>query len=193
MQALVDEFDVWYNTQRRHQGLTRKDSDGRMYRLTPQQAWDATPVAAPPEPMGLIDPAVTDPPEQFDGPTWQDNLNRSMQPGAATVRRAGNGTPVVKVPVHRIEDSGYATRSVNARGYASFRGVGFQMGSRYAGSEVRVAWDPEFIVFADMNGVPIVIHEHPPAGTSYVSNGVPQGRPRKTGKPQDNGEVSPMS
>lgn len=42
MQALVDEFDHVCNTQRPHQALP-----GRM---TPQQAWDATPVAAPPQP-----------------------------------------------------------------------------------------------------------------------------------------------
>lgn len=42
LQAQVDAFDVIYNTQRPHQGLP-----GRM---TPQQAWDATPVAEPPRP-----------------------------------------------------------------------------------------------------------------------------------------------
>lgn len=50
MQALVDEFDRIYNTQRPHQALPE--------RMTPQQAWDATPVAEPPQPP-------TDP----DGPT----------------------------------------------------------------------------------------------------------------------------
>lgn len=194
MQALVDEFDVWYNTQRRHQGLTRKDGDGRTCRLTPQQAWDATPVADPPEPMTPVEPVVVDrSAEQFDGPTWQDNLRQAMAPGAATVTRSGNGSPVNAVPVHRINDAGYTTRNVNARGYASFRGVRFLMGARYAGTVVLVAWDPGFIVFADRNGKPIVVHEHPPAGTAYVSNGVPRGRPRTTGNPRDNGEVSPMS
>lgn len=45
MQALVDEFDDIYNTRRPHQALP-----GRM---TPQQAWDATPAAAPPRPPAL--------------------------------------------------------------------------------------------------------------------------------------------
>lgn len=40
LQRLVDEFDHYYNTQRRHQALPG--------RITPQQAWDATPVADPP-------------------------------------------------------------------------------------------------------------------------------------------------
>lgn len=42
LQAQVDAFDVIYNTERPHQSLP-----GRM---TPQQAWDATPVAEPPRP-----------------------------------------------------------------------------------------------------------------------------------------------
>jgi len=42
LQDQVDRFDIIYNTERPHQGLP-----GRM---TPQQAWDATPVAEPPRP-----------------------------------------------------------------------------------------------------------------------------------------------
>lgn len=193
MQALVDEFDAWYNTQRRHQQLVYRADQGRQHRMTPQQAWQATPVVDPPEPLRLIEAIIADQPGQFDGPRWQDNLTQSMQPGAATVKRSGNGSPVKAVPVHRTEEAGYGVRSVNGRGYVSFRGVRFQMGHRYYECEVRIAWDPEFIVFADMDGVLIVVHEHPPSGTTYVSNSVRQGRPRKTGKSQDNGEASPMS
>jgi putative transposase len=43
LQEQVDRFDVIYNTQRGHQGLPG--------RITPQTAWDATPVAEPPVPM----------------------------------------------------------------------------------------------------------------------------------------------
>src|SRR5699024_3297610 len=42
LQAMVDNFDIIYNQQRRHQGLPG--------RITPQQAWDATPVAEAPKP-----------------------------------------------------------------------------------------------------------------------------------------------
>ena len=47
LQGFVDDFDVIYNTQRPHQGLPG--------RITPQQAWNATPVAEPPRP-GPRDP-----------------------------------------------------------------------------------------------------------------------------------------
>jgi putative transposase len=42
LQAQVDAFDLIYNTERPHQALPG--------RITPQQAWDATPVAEPPRP-----------------------------------------------------------------------------------------------------------------------------------------------
>jgi transposase InsO family protein len=42
LQAQVDQFDRIYNTQRPHQGLPG--------RITPQAAWEATPVATPPRP-----------------------------------------------------------------------------------------------------------------------------------------------
>lgn len=51
LQALVDEFDRIYNTERPHQGLPG--------RVTPQHAWDATPVAEPPRPR----PAAIEAPE----------------------------------------------------------------------------------------------------------------------------------
>jgi putative transposase len=42
LQALVDEFDLYYNTQREHQALTG--------RTTPQEAWNRTPPAPSPKP-----------------------------------------------------------------------------------------------------------------------------------------------
>lgn len=48
LQALVDEFDRIYNTERPHQGLPG--------RVTPQQAWDATAVAEPPRPRPVPEP-----------------------------------------------------------------------------------------------------------------------------------------
>lgn len=49
LQALVDEFDVFYNN-RRHQGLPG--------RITPQQAWDATPPVNPPDPVADPEPLI---------------------------------------------------------------------------------------------------------------------------------------
>jgi Response regulator of citrate/malate metabolism len=51
LQELVDEFDHIYNTQRPHQGLPG--------RITPQQAWDATPKAEAPRPQPQNEPSTT--------------------------------------------------------------------------------------------------------------------------------------
>jgi transposase InsO family protein len=52
LQAQVDVFDVIYNTERPHQALPG--------RITPQQAWNATPLADPPRPKPT-DPVVSAP------------------------------------------------------------------------------------------------------------------------------------
>jgi transposase InsO family protein len=71
LQAQVDTFDQIYNTQRPHQSLPG--------RITPQAAWDATPVAAPPRPKPPAPVAVAPGPS---GP----------QPG-----HAGDGTRLARV------------------------------------------------------------------------------------------------
>ena len=77
LQARVDAFDHIYNTQRPHQGLPG--------RITPQQAWDATPVADPPRPDRVHDePALTTrkPPAR----------SRTPQRGERRSRIRANGT-----------------------------------------------------------------------------------------------------
>ena len=77
LQARVDAFDHIYNTQRPHQGPPG--------RITPQQAWDATPVADPPRPDRVHDePALTTrkPPAR----------SRTPQRGERRSRIRANGT-----------------------------------------------------------------------------------------------------
>lgn len=59
LQAQVEEFDHVYNTQRPHQGLPG--------RITPQQAWDATPIAEPPRPAPApVEPVIPPAPPSPD-------------------------------------------------------------------------------------------------------------------------------
>lgn len=201
MQALVDEFDVWYNTQRRHQGLTRQDGDGRNYRLTPAQAWQATPIAAAPTPQARN--VVIPDPAAGTGQTTAIGLGEVISAAVQHLEQVPGpgGVPVAqgekaaggKGPVRATAKSGCEVRKVGAKGMVAFRSVRFQMGMGRAGTRVLVAWDKDHIVFTDEDGVPIIVHEHPPAGVTYVGNGLPQGpnaRYRDTGKA---GGVSPMS
>ncbi|MDQ4504063.1 IS481 family transposase, partial [Sinomonas sp. ASV322] len=141
LQEQVDAFDIIYNTQRPHQGLPG--------RITPLQAWEATPKAEPPRPR----PA---PPE----PTVPGR-------GAAAATRIRPGV------------EGTATRVVPANGGITIRGVKFQIGSARTGLQVHIVWDPEGIAFFDHQGTLLIEHLWPAKGITYVSNGRPVGtRPR---------------
>ncbi|RKR74786.1 integrase core domain-containing protein [Frondihabitans australicus] len=75
LQAQVDEFDGMYNTQRPHQGLPGH--------VTPQQAWDATPVAAPPRP---ITPASAAPSAiEMPGALLPENTRRVASSGGIKI------------------------------------------------------------------------------------------------------------
>ena len=133
LQDQVDRFDVIYNTERPHQGLPG--------RITPQQAWDATPLADPPRPKPT-DAVVT-----------------------APAGARGRGSRNVKVQPF---------------GYVYLHGIRFQIAKQRAGQTIRAVWDETSIVFADDNGEVLIEHPWPAKGTTYVSNGVPRGRPRKS-------------
>ncbi|MDQ4504581.1 IS481 family transposase [Sinomonas sp. ASV322] len=158
LQEQVDAFDIIYNTQRPHQGLPG--------RITPLQAWEATPKAEPPRPR----PA---PPE----PTVPGR-------GAAAATRIRPGV------------EGTATRVVPANGGITIRGVKFQIGSARTGLQVHIVWDPEGIAFFDHQGTLLIEHLWPAKGITYVSNGRPVGtRPRTDETVTDvlTQQLSPMS
>jgi transposase InsO family protein len=140
LQTQVDAFDLIYNTERGHQGLPG--------RITPQQAWEATPVAEPPRP----------------------------QPSTA-----GANTPT---GAHR---PGSSELTVQPDGYVYLRGIKFQITKQRAGQTIYAAWDTTGVTFADPSTGELISERNwPPTGTTYVSNGIPRGRPSKA-------EPSPMS
>ena len=146
LQEQVDAFDLIYNTQRPHQGLPG--------RITPLQAWEATPKAEPPRPKHApIQPAI---------PAPEPTSETRIRPGV----------------------EGAATRAVPANGGITIRGVKFQIGSAMTGQNVHILWNPEGIMFFDHQGTLLIEHPWPAKGTTYVSNGRPVGtRPRPAEKP----------
>lgn len=68
LQAHVDRFDVYYNTQREHQSLPPG--------TTPQEAWNATPVAPPPLPPAESDTVVDDPSQKVESQSEQRVTNK---------------------------------------------------------------------------------------------------------------------
>ena len=80
LQVQVDAFDRLYNTRRPHQGPPG--------RITPQQAWDATPVADPPRPDRVHDePALTTrkPPARSRTPRRGERRSRIRANGTVTL------------------------------------------------------------------------------------------------------------
>lgn len=168
LQEQVDRFDVIYNTERPHQGLPG--------RVTPQQAWDATPVAEPPRPKPAPATPVV-PASKADTlvpvPAGTDSATRPRQAGTI-----------------RFNDEGEREITIHKNGTVQLRKIRFLISSRRAGEIIHAVWDPVGVVFADQHGEVIAEHPWPPKGVTYVSNGVPRGRPPAAAT---NDEVSPMS
>lgn len=147
LQAHVDAFDTIYNTQRPHQSLPG--------RITPQRAWDATPVAEPPRPRHTpVNPVI---------------------PGGVipTTHRAGTAG-----------EAGESVLTVGRDGAVSIRGIRFQIGGDRIGQQIHTLWDPETITFFDHQGTLLIRHPWPPKGTRYLSNGQPRGNPKQRRNPE---------
>lgn len=143
LQEPVDRFDVIHNTERPHQALPG--------RITPQNAWDATPKADARRPR-------TD-----DTPL---RVSSSSRPAAAAPQPA---TPE-KIRIARIRPNGGVR----------VRGVNVQIDGQLADQTVYVIPDTDNVAFADTAGTIIIEHAWPEPGVRYVGNGKPRGRRPRT-------------
>jgi putative transposase len=143
LQAQVEAFDYVYNTARPHQGLPG--------RITPAQAWEATPKADPPRPQPPATDAVVPGEESAPPaprPTWRDI------PGEHLLKVRGDGTVVV----HRVV---------------------YKIAAHHRGRRIHVSHDTEKISFYDTTtGELLLEHPIPALGVKYVGDGTPPGRPR---------------
>lgn len=147
LQALVDEFDIIYNTSRPHQALPG--------RITPQQAWDATAVAEPPRPQPTVEALVLP--------------GQQSTPAPATERSARSSGRVL-----RNQPQGQDHCAVGATGGLRFRNVIYYVSNRAAGQKVMASWDEHGITFADLHGVVLREFAWPPKGTRYVGKTAPR-------------------
>lgn len=156
LQAQVDEFDAIYNNQRPHQGLPG--------RITPAQAWAATPVAEAPRPRPApLEPIVASPHPRDIAPPGQP-----LAPASS-----------VTWEDHRTNNQGHRELMVAPNGTVPLRGIKFLITRSMAGDAVHAAWDPAGVVFADSNGEIIAEHAWPPKDTRYISNRTNLGAPRQ--------------
>jgi putative transposase len=144
LQAQVDEFDYVYNTQRPHQGLPG--------RITPQEAWDATPVAEPP----ISSPGALRSIGAMKPPTLKPATPSSASPGRRQLHR--------QVPVAE----GLRTTTVRSNGTVRARRTEFLIGRQYAGQTAYVLYHATTLEFFDHQGSYIAEADWPAPSTSYV-------------------------
>lgn len=144
LQAQVDQFDYIYNTQRPHQGLPD--------RITPQEAWDATPVAEPPTSVaGALRSIVA-----------------TKQPAASSATSPGSpGRRELHRQVH--VDDGVRTTSVRRNGTIRARRIEFLIGRQYAGQIAYVLYQATTLEFFNHEGTFIAETDWPAPGITYVS------------------------
>lgn len=130
LQAQVDAFDVIYNTERPHQGLPG--------RITPQQAWEATPKAEPPRPR---------PNARLQILPWQ---------------------PAAQRPSGRVGDDDIRITYIRPNGTVVARGTRFQTSRRLAGDTVCLVEQDHALQVFDQLGTLLVEHPWPAPGVPYV-------------------------
>ena len=169
LQAQVDRFDLIYNTERPHQGLPG--------RITPQQSWDATPVAEAPRPKPL--PILPEP--QTLGPSAR--LRHATEPvvdaGIETAEHATTNQPSephseppasekITGSIAHPADTGSQKLRVYPNGVVNIGRTLFSVTKRMGGRIVIAAWDLEGVVFASTEGEVIAEYFWPPEGTAYL-------------------------
>jgi len=138
LQAQVDAFDDYYNNQRPHQGLPG--------RLTPQQAWDTTPVAEPPRPK---------PPKTV------------IEPPPKTIERMS--LPPEKSPYHDEHTTdGVRTTTVRNDGTIRVAKIEYRIGATYARQRAYILVTNATIEFFDHQGTSIYHIPKPANGTRYL-------------------------
>ncbi len=165
LQALVDRFDLIYNTERPHQGLPG--------RITPQQSWDATAVAEEPRPSPI--PVL---PDVNDNASVKVSVPDSVKDPATEAPGHGTATgPESEITLEtsvfgRLSgtiahpaDTGSQKLQVYSNGVVKIGKTLFSLTKRMAARVVIAAWDTHGIVFANTDGEIIAVYAWPPEDT----------------------------
>jgi putative transposase len=168
LQALVDEFDTYYNHERAHQALEGK---------TPAEAWAATPLA--PEP--------TSEPRMPQIPASVRNTASTAQ--KPTAHAPSVQTPTAKAPpmawtrarlaLHAA--TGDATLKVKQNGQVKALSCLFYVATGRAGQQVHVIWNEATVEVFTHDGEHIITYPRPQTtGMYYGPRAAQQGTPMTT-------------
>ncbi|RZS60694.1 integrase core domain-containing protein [Xylanimonas ulmi] len=161
LQALVDEFDAYYNHERAHQAI-----DG----LTPAEAWAATAPAPEPTPqprMPPVPPRAARPPAVISPSTIDPN---PPAPGPAA-------SPVRRPRLTRPGPEGAADARVRTNGQVTMLGCLFYISTDRAGQSVRVVWNTSTIEFLTHDGESLTHYPRPTSTGWYYGPRNPDGFP----------------
>ena len=161
LQGQVEVFDQAYNTQRGHQSLED--------RMTPQEAWDATPVAEPLAPGEWFKHSTKPAPSigatvlavplgEGQSPTPQDHSTPEPAKLSATLR------------IERMEATGSQLMRVNKNRCLRVAGVELYLGKLLRSTIVNVTWDQTELMVISTDGELITKYDYPfPDGVTYLS------------------------
>lgn len=135
LQMQLDEFDRIYNTERPHQGLPG--------RVTPAQAYAATPIAEPPRPV-VAAPIVT------HGSSGTPHIGKHERHARAS------------------EDVGDMMRLVSAIGLVSVQGTNYHLGKQLAGLEVFAVREQQSLAFFMTTGDHLITYPVAEASARYL-------------------------
>jgi putative transposase len=150
LQAQIDAFDHIYNTERPHQGLPG--------RVTPLEAWQATPMAEAPRP----------------------SRTRFAPPAPRPRPRPTRANPA---PDPADLPEGTSLRRLSTAGTFMLDKVMFSVGLEHRREEVLLVLEGDSITVVDLEGVILIEHTRPAPGTTYVGNGRPSGQRPKNPNP----------
>jgi len=155
LQALVDEFDDYYNNERAHQALGGK---------TPAEAWAATDVAPPPTPEPRMPPI---PPSAVSAQSayFKDDLE---QPGPPERTR---------MALHTTE--GATDLKVKTNGQVKVLSCMFYIATARAGQTVHAIWNAATVEFFTDDGEHLVAYPRPGVTGLYFGPRTPNGTPMK--------------
>lgn len=164
LQALVDEFDQYYNHERAHQGRGA---------MTPAEAWAAT-AAAPepiPEPRMLqMPPSLRTPASAAATSTSVSVAPASMPPSART-----------RTPLALHAAKGALTLKVKPNGQVKTLSCLFYVATSRAGQQVHVIWDEEKVEIFTDDGEHLLSYPRPETtGVYYGPRTARKGTPMKT-------------
>lgn len=159
LQGFVDAFDQIYNTERPHQSLPG--------RITPAQAWAATPTAEPPRPHTSDEPITPGGPPP-PTTTEEDQANKRRRARA------------------KIGDTGQTQRRIDINGVVSLAGWGFLVSKTQAHHTITACWDEQNVWFITTNGEVLAHYPWPDPTNRYVTYHDPTTKNTRGGRPPKN-------